>query len=246
MRLPRLDLHKHILRTLHELKTGDDRFAHRDIFERGLLSYGGHFTTASAVGLGFLLSRENHQGPITLIFDEVALRIDLNIGTPHSPESPNFPPWLRNSDLKPGPDSVKIARKAENIASWQAFFRDGKLPDSADKEIWASRLLGVWAIVPTLGDSRIDLGMELLARLLELEKIWLVAGELPAARDELSDLDDRCATLERTNAALRSQLDQIKKELKELRRSPQAVLLSATSIVENHILLLGIPSSSLP
>lgn len=27
---------------------------------------------------------------------------------------------------------------------------------------------------------------------------------------------------------------------------PQAVLLSATSIVENHILLLGIPSSSLP
>ncbi|HRI49334.1 MAG TPA: hypothetical protein PLW65_04060 [Pseudomonadota bacterium] len=65
-----------------------------------------------------------------------------------------------------------------------------------------------------------------LARLLELEKIWLVAGELPAARDELSDLDDRCATLGRTNAALRSQLDQIKKELKELRRSPQAVLLS--------------------
>lgn len=65
-----------------------------------------------------------------------------------------------------------------------------------------------------------------LARLLELERIWLVAGELPAARDELSDLDDRCATLERTNAALRSQLDQIKKELKELRRSPQAVLLS--------------------
>lgn len=65
-----------------------------------------------------------------------------------------------------------------------------------------------------------------LARLLELEKIWLVAGELPAARDELSDLDDRCATLGRTNAALRSQLEQIKKELKELRRSPQAVLLS--------------------
>lgn len=65
-----------------------------------------------------------------------------------------------------------------------------------------------------------------LARLIELEKIWLVAGELPAARDELNELDDRCATLGRTNAALRSQLDQIKKELKDLRRSPQAVLLS--------------------
>lgn len=65
-----------------------------------------------------------------------------------------------------------------------------------------------------------------LARLLELEKIWLVAGELPAARDELNELDERCATLGRTNAALRSQLDQVKKELKELRRSPQAVLLS--------------------
>ena len=62
-----------------------------------------------------------------------------------------------------------------------------------------------------------------LARLLELERIWLVAGELPAARDEL---DERCATLGRTNAGLRSQLDQIKVELKALRRSPQAVLLS--------------------
>jgi chromosome segregation ATPase len=61
-----------------------------------------------------------------------------------------------------------------------------------------------------------------LARLLELERLWLLAGDLPAARDEL---DQRCATLLRTNAALRSQLDEIKKELKALRRSPQAELL---------------------
>jgi hypothetical protein len=65
-----------------------------------------------------------------------------------------------------------------------------------------------------------------LARLVELERAWLLdPAALPsvAAGDEL---DRRCATLEHTNAGLRTQLDALTRELKDLRRSPQAELLS--------------------
>lgn len=62
-----------------------------------------------------------------------------------------------------------------------------------------------------------------LARLLELERTWITGGELPTDSDELSR---RCGTLMQTNAALRTQLAQLTSELREMRHSPPAELLS--------------------
>ena len=65
-----------------------------------------------------------------------------------------------------------------------------------------------------------------LARLLELERTWMVGGQMAFASEEVVEIERRCATQERTNEALREQLDQLTWELKELRRSPQAELFS--------------------
>ncbi len=65
-----------------------------------------------------------------------------------------------------------------------------------------------------------------LARLLELERTWMVGGQLSSASEEVDEIERRCAVQERTNEALRTQLDQLTWELKELRRSPQAELFS--------------------
>lgn len=70
-----------------------------------------------------------------------------------------------------------------------------------------------------------------LARLIELERTWLLAADLgqdAAAGDALhgDELERRCGRLEATNRALRSQLDAVKKELRTLRRSPQAGFLA--------------------
>ena len=61
-----------------------------------------------------------------------------------------------------------------------------------------------------------------VARLLELERRWLVGSALSPPGDEL---DRRCAALGQTNEALRVQLDEIIRELKALRRSPQTAFL---------------------
>ena len=69
-----------------------------------------------------------------------------------------------------------------------------------------------------------------LARLIELERTWLLAADLAqdAAAGALQgdELERRCGRLEATNRALRSQLDEVKKELRTLRRSPQAGFLA--------------------
>ena len=65
-----------------------------------------------------------------------------------------------------------------------------------------------------------------LARLMELERAWMVGGQMSFARDEVDEFERRLATEERTNEALRAQLDQLTWELKELRRSPQAAVFS--------------------
>ena len=65
-----------------------------------------------------------------------------------------------------------------------------------------------------------------LARLLELERAWMVGGQMSFARDEVDEFERRLATEERTNEALGAQLDQLTWELKDLRRSPQAELFS--------------------
>ena len=54
----------------------------------------------------------------------------------------------------------------------------------------------------------------------------MVGGQMAFASEEVVEIERRCATQERTNEALREQLDQLTWELKELRRSPQAELFS--------------------
>jgi hypothetical protein len=61
------------------------------------------------------------------------------------------------------------------------------------------------------------------ARLLNLEKIWM-AGAVPVVAKN-GEVDRRCAHMERTNAALGAQLKSIVQELRDLRRSPPALIL---------------------
>lgn len=68
-----------------------------------------------------------------------------------------------------------------------------------------------------------------LARLIALERLWMVPEDLGQGailRAEDGELDRRCAQLEATNRALRTQVDAVKKELRALRRSPQAAFLA--------------------
>lgn len=68
-----------------------------------------------------------------------------------------------------------------------------------------------------------------LAQLLELERTWLLSlDKRPAAaeRTEEAELTRRCAQLEKTNQALRLQLTEVNRELRELRRSPPAAFVS--------------------
>ena len=63
-----------------------------------------------------------------------------------------------------------------------------------------------------------------LARLLELKRIWMRdggAGSTPVA----DEIERRCASLERMNVALRVQLKELTRQMKELRRSPHAQVL---------------------
>lgn len=64
-----------------------------------------------------------------------------------------------------------------------------------------------------------------LAQLLELERTWLLSSDRKQQtldRTEEEDLLHRCAQLEKTNQALRLQLDEVNRELRTLRRSPHA------------------------
>lgn len=67
-----------------------------------------------------------------------------------------------------------------------------------------------------------------VAKLLSLEQKWLPSAAIMRNEDVQteSDIARRCAQLERTNQALRSQLDHIQRALRSLRRTPQAAFLS--------------------
>ena len=68
-----------------------------------------------------------------------------------------------------------------------------------------------------------------LARLIELERIWLLSMEtetLSASSTQRDEMDERCAQLDARNFALRLQLEEEKSALRELRRSPQACFLA--------------------
>ncbi len=68
-----------------------------------------------------------------------------------------------------------------------------------------------------------------LARLIELERAWLLGVRGEASREVATDTDSperRCAELENRNRALRQQLDEEKAALRALRRSPQGEFLA--------------------
>jgi hypothetical protein len=71
-----------------------------------------------------------------------------------------------------------------------------------------------------------------LARLLKLERTWLAGGGLGHTGDDRTsddhtpdEIDRRCAHIQRTNAGLHTQLKIVVQELKDLRRSPPALIL---------------------
>jgi hypothetical protein len=69
-----------------------------------------------------------------------------------------------------------------------------------------------------------------LARLLELKRRWMQNGEAAGdatmtARDAADETQRRCANLVRMNAALRLQLQELNRQIKELRRSPPGQML---------------------
>ena len=71
-----------------------------------------------------------------------------------------------------------------------------------------------------------------LARLIELERTWLLSEDRADRRQgtpertEEEDLERRCAQLETTNQALRLQLAEVNRALRELRRAPHAEFVS--------------------
>ena len=68
-----------------------------------------------------------------------------------------------------------------------------------------------------------------LARLIELERAWLLGLHGDARREAATDSDSperRCAELENRNRALRQQLEEEKAALRTLRRSPQGEFLA--------------------
>ncbi len=72
-----------------------------------------------------------------------------------------------------------------------------------------------------------------LARLLELEKVWL-AGESPDAGNDEDETERRCSSLEQTNRELKRQLKDLDARMRELKRSAPAELATALGLGGRH------------
>ena len=68
-----------------------------------------------------------------------------------------------------------------------------------------------------------------LARLIELEKIWL-AGASPDSRNDEDETDRRCSSLEQTNRELKRQLKELDAKMRELKRSAPAEFATALGL----------------
>jgi hypothetical protein len=154
--LPRLELHRQLVEALQKPAA-----AALGIFEKGLASYGGHFTSAAAVGCGYILSREKTKRVVYLEFTDDVLR--MRQGHPHREHGgeTELPPWLKSSGGVANKNKTKLTRKAQNITAWANYFRTGKLSDSNDGEVWASRLLGTWAVAAIKGGRGVNSSTEL-------------------------------------------------------------------------------------
>jgi hypothetical protein len=72
-----------------------------------------------------------------------------------------------------------------------------------------------------------------LARLLELEKVWL-AGESPESGDHEDETERRCSSIEQTNRELKRQLKELDTKMRELRRSAPAGFATALGLGGKH------------
>jgi hypothetical protein len=72
-----------------------------------------------------------------------------------------------------------------------------------------------------------------LARLLELEKVWL-AGSSHDAGDGEDETERRCSSLEQTNRELKRQLKELDARIRELKRSAPAELAVALGLGKGH------------
>jgi hypothetical protein len=72
-----------------------------------------------------------------------------------------------------------------------------------------------------------------LARLIELEKVWL-AGAFPKNSNDEDETERRCSSLEQTNRELKRQLKELDAKMRELRRSAPAELATALGLGGRH------------
>jgi hypothetical protein len=72
-----------------------------------------------------------------------------------------------------------------------------------------------------------------LARLLELEKVWL-AGAAPDPGNDEDETERRCSSLEQTNRELRCQLKELDAKMRELKRSAPAEFATALGLGGRH------------
>jgi len=72
-----------------------------------------------------------------------------------------------------------------------------------------------------------------LARLIELEKVWLEGGSHGPGKDE-DETERRCSSLEQTNRELKCQLKELDRRLRELKRSAPAEFATALGLGGSH------------
>lgn len=136
-----------------------------------------------------------------------------------------IPPWATGgvTARRPGPQHQGTASSLRSLFHRLAeALHPDKVQDEQEKE------------------ERTDVMKELtqayqagdLARLIELERTWLGSADRADERrgtseqTEEEDLERRCAQLEKTNQALRLQLAEVNRALRELRRAPHAEFVS--------------------
>lgn len=131
-----------------------------------------------------------------------------------------IPPWATGGETaKRGPDRVGGSSLRGLFHRLADALHPDKVQDEQDK---AERTEAMKELTQAYqaGD---------LARLIELERAWLLPSDRApevVQGAESDDLDRRCAGLEATNRALRAQLEGEKRALRDLRRSPQAEFLA--------------------
>lgn len=144
-------------------------------------------------------------------------------GTPDSAAEGETPPWATGGVTARRPSA---AGAASSLRSLYHRLAEALHPDKVqDEQQKAERTDAMKELTQAYqaGD---------LALLIELERTWLApregAGRKLGApeRTEEEELARRCAELEKTNRALRLQLDEVNRALRALRRSPPAEFVS--------------------